>query len=572
LQLNVINYQETKPATITGIEKYLGSGLIKGVGPVTASRIVAHFGLETLEIIEFNLERLIEVQGIGRKRVKLIKEAWQTQKAIKEVMVFLQGHGVSTTYAVKIYKQYGDGAIATVTENPYQLAEDIYGIGFLSADRIARNVGVSPDSPFKYQAGILHTLSEAGEDGHYFLPLPELVNLAVEKLSQDEYQAEPKPVASMIEKMAQKEELIVELAEGNMPLCYKPAFYYSEQHLAKLLKERLNQPLPVNENDVASWLARYTHSQGIELSPQQYRAVLMAASHRVMVLTGGPGCGKTFCTRTIVAFWQSLGLEVALAAPTGRAAQRLGEMTGLEAKTIHHLLEFDPTTMGFKRDRDKPIPAQAIVIDEASMLDLSLAHSLLKAVPNDSYLLLVGDIDQLPSVGPGNVLRDLINSKQIPVMRLTQVFRQAASSAIIQAAHAINRGQSLRLEVISDYPQSDCLWHNGGSEPEHGVQIVCELILDLLPRLGYNPATDVQVLCPMTRGTVGPHHFNQVLQELINPPRLDKLEINRGGTKFREGDRIIQKKNNYHLEVFIPICVLKCNFQNLSESETAYLA
>ncbi len=550
LQLNVVNYQETKPATLTGIEKYLGSGLIRGVGPVFARRIVAHFGLETLEVIESHLDRLVEVPGIGHKRVKSIKDAWETQKAIKEVMVFLQGHGVSTTYAVKIYKQYGDGAIATVTENPYQLADDIYGIGFLSADRIARNLGVSPHSRFRYRAGVLHTLAEAGEDGHCFLPRPELVNRAVEKLSQDDYQAESAAVVSVIEEMAAKEELMVELAEGNMPLCYKPAFYYGERHLAKLLKERLNQPLPVKEAEVASWLGRYTHSQGIDLSPQQHKAVLMAATHRVMVLTGGPGCGKTFCTRTIVALWQGMGLKVALAAPTGRAAQRLGEMTGLEAKTIHRLLEFDPATFGFKRNQDRPIPAQAIVIDEASMLDLFLAHSLLKAVPADAYLLLVGDYDQLPSVGPGNVLRDLIASQQVPVMRLTQVFRQAASSAIIQAAHAINRGQYPRLEFISDHPQSDCLWHSGGSEPEHGVQVTCELISDLLPRLGYHPATDVQVLCPMTRGTVGTHHFNQVLQELINPPHPDKLEVDRGGTKFREGDRVIQKKNNYQLEVF----------------------
>ncbi len=264
LQLNVVNYQETKPATLTGIEKYLGSGLVKGIGPVTAKRIVAYFGLETLEVIESNFDRLIEVPGIGHKRVKLIKDAWETQKAIKEVMVFLQGHGVSTTYAVKIYKQYGDGAIQTVTENPYQLADDIHNIGFLTADRIARNVGVSPWSKFRYRAGILYTLAEAGEDGHCFLPQPELVNRAVEKLSQDEYQAERAAVVSVIEEMAQKEELIVELAEGNMPLCYKPAFYYGEQNLAKLLKERLNQPLPVKESDVVSWLGRYTQSQGID--------------------------------------------------------------------------------------------------------------------------------------------------------------------------------------------------------------------------------------------------------------------------------------------------------------------
>jgi exodeoxyribonuclease V alpha subunit len=276
----------------------------------------------------------------------------------------------------------------------------------------------------------------------------------------------------------------------------------------------------------------------------------MAASSRVMVLTGGPGTGKTFCTRTIVALWKAMGKKIGLAAPTGRAAQRLGEMVGLEAKTVHRLLEFDPATRGFKRDRDNPLPYEAIVVDESSMLDLFLAHSLLKAISPQAQLLLVGDRDQLPSVGPGKVLADLLESAKIPVVRLGQVFRQAASSAIIRAAHQINRGQYPQLEALSDAPQSDCLWHEGGKEPLHGVQVVGELLQGLIPRLGFNPATDVQVLCPMTRGVVGTRNFNQVLQQLLNPPRPDKPEVNWGGSLLRVGDRVIQLKNDYDREVF----------------------
>jgi exodeoxyribonuclease V alpha subunit len=548
-QFQVVQYKETKPATLTGLEKYLGSGLIKGVGPVTAKRIVAHFGLSTLDIIENQIDRLIEVPGIAKKRIKMIQTTWEQQKAIKDVMVFLQGHEVSTTYAVKIYKQYGDKSIATVTENPYQLATDIYGIGFLTADRIARNIGVSPWSKFRYEAGILHFLGSAAEDGHCFLPQPELVKLAVEQLTTEEHTTEPDTVKTVIEQMGQEQKLVVEMV-GEMPLCYKPSFFYTEQHLAKLLNERVDSVVEVDRDRVRNWIARFTQSRRIQLNEQQQQAVEKAASSKVMILTGGPGTGKTFCTHTIVALWKAMGKKIALASPTGRAAQRLSEMTGMEAKTLHRLLEFDPATMGFKRDLDNPLPYDAIVVDEASMLDLFLAHSLLKAIPEDCQLLFVGDIDQLPSVGAGNVLSDLISSKRIPVVRLTQVFRQAASSLIIKAAHQINRGQYPYLEPISDNPQSDCLWHNGGTEPEHGVQVVSELISELIPQLGFNPATDVQVLCPMTRGLVGTRNFNTVLQQLINPPSPDKAEITRGGSILRVGDRIIQLKNDYQREVF----------------------
>ncbi|MBD2472285.1 ATP-dependent RecD-like DNA helicase [Nostoc sp. FACHB-145] len=553
-QFQVTNYKETKPATLTGIEKYLGSGLIKGVGPVTAKRIVAHFGLETLDIIENQIDRLIEVQGIAKKRIKLIKNAWETQKAIKEVMVFLQTHGVSTTYAVKIYKQYQDNAIATVTANPYQLATDIYGIGFLTADKIARNLGVPTDSSFRYCAGIIHALSEAAEDGHCYLPQPELIEKVTKLLTTDDHQPTELAIADIIKDMGAREELVREYVRDSygekLLLCYKPSFFHTEQNLAQLISRKLSHPVTQDIPRVRAWLDRFMESRKIKLSPQQQKAVEMAAYSRVMVLTGGPGVGKTFTTHTIVSLWKAMGKSIALAAPTGRAAQRLSEMTGLEAKTIHRLLEFEPKTMGFKRDNENPLPYSAIIADEASMLDLFLAHSLVKAVANGAQLLLVGDIDQLPSVGPGKVLADLITSLQVPVVKLTQVFRQAQQSAIVTAAHQINQGDYPYLEPISDNPVSDCLWHGGGHQPEHGVQAICELITEFIPRLGFNPSSDVQVLCPMSRGLVGTRNLNMVLQGLINPPSPDKAEIVRSGMTLRVGDRVIQQMNDYDREVF----------------------
>lgn len=550
LQFQVVNYKETKPATLTGIEKYLGSGLIKGVGPVTAKRIVAHFGIETLDIIENQIERLSEVNGIAKKRIAMIQRAWNEQKAIKEVMVFLQGHGVSTTYAVKIYKQYGDKSIDTVTHNPYQLATDIYGIGFLTADKIARNLGVPADSEFRYCAGLVHALSTAAEDGHCYLPQTELIESVTKLLTTQEHQPTEDAIAQTIKDMALKDELIRERDANKTLNCYKPTYFYTEQNLAQLVRERLTYPISSDIPRVRAWLERFSSSRQVSLSPEQQQAVEMAAYSRFTVITGGPGVGKTFCTSTIVSLWKAMGKSIALAAPTGRAAQRLGEMTGLEAKTIHRLLEFDPKTRSFKRDRTNPLPHSAIIVDEASMLDLFLAYSLVQAVADNAQLLLVGDIDQLPSVGAGNVLADLINSGKVPVVRLTQVFRQAATSKIITASHLINRGQYPNIESISDTPQSDCLWHGGGFQPEHGVQAISELIADFIPKLGFNPATDVQVLCPMSRGLVGTRNLNNVLQQLINPPSPEKVEITRGGTIFRVGDRVIQLTNDYQREVF----------------------
>ncbi|BAZ37564.1 exodeoxyribonuclease V, alpha chain [Calothrix sp. NIES-4101] len=550
LQFQVTNYKETKPATITGIEKYLGSGLIKGVGPVTAKRIVAHFGLETLDIIENQIDRLHEVSGIAKKRIAMIKTAWNEQKAIKEVMIFLQTHGVSTTYAVKIYKNYGDRSIGIVTNNPYQLATDIYGIGFITADQIARNLGVPADSEFRYRSGLTHVLNEASEDGHCYLPQPELIEKASQCLKTNEHQPTEEAITEIIKTMSYQDELIRESAPDKTLLCYNPAFFNTENNLALLIGQCLKNQVNPDIERVRTWLTRFTESRKVELSPQQQEAVEMAAYSKVSILTGGPGTGKTFSVRAIVQLWKAMGKVIALAAPTGRAAQRLTEMTGLEAKTVHRLLEFDPKNMGFKRDMKNPLPQKAIIVDEASMLDLFLAYSLIKAVPEDGQILFVGDIDQLPSVGPGKILADLINSGKVPVVRLTQIFRQAQTSAIIRNAHQINQGQYPNMEPISDAPKSDCLWHGGGQQPEHGVQAISELIADFVPKLGFNPVFDVQVLAPMTRGLVGTRNLNNVLQQLINPPSSEKVEVTRGGVIFRVGDRVIQLTNDYNREVF----------------------
>lgn len=548
-QFQVSQYRETKPATLTGIEKYLGSGLIKGVGPVTAKRIVSHFGLETLDIIESQIDRLIEVPGIAKKRVKMIQTAWETQKSIKEVMVFLQGHGVSTTYAVKIYKQYGNASIAIVTENPYRLAMDIYGIGFITADAIARNIGIEISSEFRSIAGIFHVLGEAGEEGHCYLPQTELGERSVKLLTYQDYQPESETLTNLITKLAINEQLVMQGDHQGIFICYKPSIYHTEKGLAERIYQLLQRKINVDMERVNNWIDRYTANQSINLSVQQRQAVEMAASSAVLILTGGPGTGKTTTTRTIVALWKAMGKEIALASPTGRAAQRLQEVTGCEAKTLHRYLEFDPSSMGFKRNQDYPLAANAIAVDEASMLDIFLAFSLIKAIPFGTQLLLIGDTDQLPSVGAGNVLKDLIDSQQIPVIRLTEVFRQAQASQIVQNAHRINIGKYPHIEKVSEQPQTDCIFLEMPT-PEAGVQGISDIITHLIPKLGFDPHQDLQVLCPMTRGEVGTRNLNQVLQELLNPPHHFKPEIKRGNTTFRVGDRIMQLVNDYNREVF----------------------
>ena len=532
-QFQVFKYRETKPATLTGLEKYLGSGLIKGVGPVTAKRIVAHFGLKTLDVIEQEIERLQEVPGIAKKRVKMIQTAWESQKVIKEVMLFLQGNGVSTTYAVKNFKQYGQDAISVVSKNPYQLAQDVYGIGFITADTIARNLGIEPGSPFRYRSGLVHVLNQAAEDGHCFLPQGELVPSGIRCLTLDNHQPSAQQLEQLIVQMGNDRELMLE-AQADYRACYAPPFYQAERNLATRVEMILAAPLEVDMPRVRQWIKRFIDRAGMTLSEEQQQAVGMTASQRLCILTGGPGTGKTFTTRTIVALWKAMGKSIALASPTGRAAQRLSEVTGKEATTLHRLLEFDPSKMCFKRDSDDPLPVDAVVVDEASMLDLFLAHSLLKAILPTAQLLLVGDTDQLPSVGTGNVLGDLIASAQVPVLRLTQVFRQAQASQIVQNAYAINQGRYPALVSVSENPATDCLWL-GAPEPEDGVRSIEMILKELMPAIGCDPIQDVKVLSPMTGGAAGTRNLNQVLQQVLNPPAPDKSEIGRGGLVLRVG-------------------------------------
>ena len=551
-QFQVLHATETKPATLTGLEKYLGSGLIKGIGLVTAKRIVAHFKLETLDVIEEHSERLIEIAGIAQKRVEMIRSAWAAQKAIKEVMVFLQGHGVSTTYAVKIFKQYGDAAIEVVSKNPYQLAEDIYGIGFITADTIARHMGVAPDSPFRYQAGITHVLGGAAEDGHCFLPQSELTERVVKQLALPEHPVDPERITELIVEMGASKQLLLQLGYGDLQdqqICYTPAFYNTEVALARRLATFVQAPVEVDLPRVRRWIDGYTQKMEITLSDQQRRAVELAASSRLLVLTGGPGCGKTFTTKAITALWKAMGKSILLAAPTGRAAQRLAEMTKREAKTIHRLLAFDPKTMHFRFDEQNPLEAEALIVDETSMLDLFLAHSLVRAIPPQAQVLLVGDIDQLPSVGPGMILRDMIASQQIPVVRLTEVFRQAQSSHIITNAHLINAGQYPHLTPTTKFGSSDCLWLEA-AEPPLGAEGICHLVREYLPSHSIDPVKQVQILCPATRGEVGTRQLNTLLQQVLNPPGPGKQDLARGGSLLRVGDRVIQQVNDYNREVF----------------------
>ncbi|GCE22954.1 SF1B family DNA helicase RecD2 [Dictyobacter kobayashii] len=551
-QFQVLHAQETKPATLTGLEKYLGSGLIKGIGPVTAKRIVAQFGMDTLDVIEQQSERLAEVPGIAQKRVAMIAQAWQAQKAIKEVMIFLQGHKVSTTYAVKIFKHYGDSAIEKVSQNPYQLATDIYGIGFITADTIARSLGIAPDSSFRYQAGMLHILQQASDDGHCFLPQSELVEQVVEQLALPEFPVDADKIRTLITEMAEEKQLIIQPGYGEMAgqtICYAPAFYHTEVALAKRLASFAQEPIEVDAQRVQRWIDGYTQKKGIVLSAEQRQAVELAASSHMLVLTGGPGCGKTFTTRTIVALWKAMGKTILLAAPTGRAAQRLSEMTGWEAKTIHRLLAFDPKTMQFRYNEQNPLEADALVVDETSMLDLFLAHSLVKAISTHAQVLFVGDIDQLPSVGPGMVLRDLITSERLPVVRLTTVFRQAAESHIVTNAHRINAGQFPQLTPTTKFASSDCLWLEA-PEPEIGAEGISHLVSHYLPAHGVDVLQQVQVLSPATRGEVGTRHMNTLLQQVLNPLQPGGIELTRGGHTLRVGDRVIQQVNDYQREVF----------------------
>ncbi|MEU2157845.1 ATP-dependent RecD-like DNA helicase [Streptomyces sp. NPDC019396] len=544
-QFTVENYTTVLPATIQGIRRYLGSGLIKGIGPKIAERIVDHFGADTLDIIEQQPGKLVEVPGLGPKRTRMIGAAWEEQKAIKEVMVFLQGVGVSTSIAVRIYKKYGDASISVVKNQPYRLAADVWGIGFLTADRIAQAVGIPHDSPDRVKAGIQYALSQSTDQGHCFLPQERLIADAVKLL-----QVDTGLVIDCLAELAADEEGVVREhvpnPEGGDPVTavYLVPFHRAELSLtAQLLRllrtdgDRMPAFQDVEWDKALAWLADRT---GAELAAEQQQAVRLALTRKVAVLTGGPGCGKSFTVRSIVELARAKKAKVVLAAPTGRAAKRLSELTGAEASTVHRLLELKPGGDA-AYDRDRPLDADLVVVDEASMLDLLLANKLVKAVAPGAHLLLVGDVDQLPSVGAGEVLRDLLaDSGPVPSVRLTRIFRQAQQSGVVTNAHRINSGVPPLTQGLDDF----FLFVEDDTE-EVGRLTVDVAARRIPARFGLDPRRDVQVLAPMHRGPAGAGTLNGLLQQAITPARPDLAEKRFGGRVFRVGDKVTQIRNNY---------------------------
>ena len=528
-QFAVETWEEVMPATVYGIEKYLGSGLIKGIGPAFAKRIVQKFGLETIEVIESDSERLFEVDGLGRKRIEKIRESWEKQKDIKEVMLFLQGHGVSTAYAAKIYRTYGKDSIEKVKNNPYCLADDIWGIGFKTADSIAHKMGYEKEDPRRCRSGILYTLSQLSNEGHVFAVEEQLIKTAKEMLEAEE-EVLQKSLQQMI---ADKDVFLEEEA------IYLPPFFYAEKGSADKLRELMKHPAPnAKQLDFGMTMGK----GGIEYDEVQLQAIQKAVESKVMVLTGGPGTGKTTTTQGIISAFKSMGLEILLAAPTGRAAKRMSEATGMVAKTIHRLLVFKPAE-GYQRNEENPLDGDVLIIDEASMIDILLFYSLLKAVPATMRVIFVGDIDQLPSVGPGNVLRDLIDSEKIPVVRLTRIFRQAQSSRIVMNAHRINQGV---YPDVSNGKETDFFFMKN-EEPEQVIETIVNLVKNRLPKAYHEKISNIQVLTPMHRGIVGADNLNTALQKALNP---EGPALVRGGYAYRVGDRVMQVRNNYDKDVF----------------------
>ena len=524
-------WEEVMPATIYGIEKYLGSGLVKGIGPKFARLIVNKFGLDTIEVIETDIERLYEVPGIGKKRVEKIRESWEKQKDIKNVMLFLQGHGVSTAYAARIYRQYGKESIDKVKENPYRLADDIWGIGFKTADGIAGKMGYEKNDLRRCKSGIIYTLNQLANEGHVYSETEQLVKSALELLEADE-----ESIRKALSDMSHTEDLKI---EGDA--IYLSPFYFAEVGTANRLLALLHES---DGNLFVSGFnaAELSDATGIVYDEVQLHAIEEALRSRVMVLTGGPGTGKTTTTQGIIAALKHLGLRILLAAPTGRAAKRMSEATGIEAKTIHRLLEYNPKD-GYKRNDENPLEGDALIVDECSMIDIILMNNLMKAVPASMRLIMVGDIDQLPSVGAGNVLRDIIESGKIPVIRLTRIFRQAQSSRIVISAHAINQG---RFPDISNGKDTDFFFIQQ-EDPEKVAGEIVNLVKNRLPKAYHRKSSDIQVLTPMQRGIVGAANLNMALQHALNP---SEVSLNRSGYSFRRGDRVMQLRNNYDKDVF----------------------
>lgn len=533
-QFEVKSFELQAPSDLIGIQKYLESGMIKGIGPVYAERIVKSFGLNTLDVIDKSPDRLLEVSGLGGKRLDKIKECWSQQRAIRDVMIFLRGHGVSPSYAQKIYKKYGDDSIQKVRGNPYQLAKDIHGIGFKSADAIAQNLGIPFDSPARIDAGIEHTLWELSGDGHVCYPLKELLP-EVETILQVPKEAIEKRVLALVDRQ--------DLVKEEDSIWVKP-LYLTEVGIAKELARLTQAPCRIRAVQTDKAVEWVQQKLGIELAPEQKSAVALGVQEKLLVVTGGPGTGKSTITKAILSITEKITTRIILAAPTGRAAKRMSEITGKKAFTIHSLLEIDFKTGKFKRSKENPLSCDLIIVDEASMIDTQLMNQLLKAIPTEARAIFIGDVDQLPSVGPGNVLKNIIQSERVGVIQLKKIFRQAAGSMIISNAHRINSGE---FPDISYNPRSDFQFIEA-ENPEDVVKIIVDLVSTRLTKSHrFHKFDDIQVLSPMKRGLIGSENLNAILQQQLNP---SPTPLFRFGRCFHIGDKVMQIRNNYEKEVY----------------------
>jgi exodeoxyribonuclease V alpha subunit len=646
-QFKAVKVEELKPASANALEKYLGSGLIKGVGPAFAKRIVKHFGKDTLEVFDTDIDRLMEVPGIAQKKLKTIVNAWEEHKDIKDVMLFLQSYDISTLFAVKIYKTYSKDAIKVVSENPYRLAKDIYGIGFFSADKVALSMGLGTDSEQRIGAAIEHVLAASREEGHCYLTTAQIIT-QVNELLESTLDNRIKPLLETMEQAGDiktrqlmppqttkgKTKNVSDTSVKAATCYYAPSIYYDEDYIAKKVKQLADNHISVDTRRMDAWIVKYREKYGISLSDEQQQAVTSIAGCGFSILTGGPGCGKTTTTRVIVGLLNAMGKKVVLGAPTGRASQRMTEVIGLQAKTLHRLLEWQPAQGGFKKNEQEPLKADVLIIDECSMLDVHLAAAVLRAVSLGTQVVFIGDADQLPPVGAGNVFKDIIASDTVPVFRLTKIFRQAQESSIIRFAHEINKGVTPKVESPFHIPSiwkqgMDCLFVDADEatqeqlkfikrvkanpkdvvleqskeealyvdtaldtpEPsfiipdkfrhvdieqllktDTGAEELREVLKNVHPwsslRYGltatdmvrrlysktipqyFGRETEIQVLSPMTKGSLGTFSLNKLLQEEVNPGGQGKAQLLVGERLFRVGDRVIQKRNNYDLEVF----------------------
>ena len=546
-QFKFRKYKTIVPATIFGIRKYLGSGLIKGIGPEMAKRIINRFGKQTLDIITYHPQRLAEVEGIGSKRIAMIKNGWDDQKQIRDVMIFLQSQGVSTGYATRIFGQYGQASINVVRENPYRLAEDISGIGFVTADHIADKLGFDKNSAFRVRAGIIYVLNRLAEEGHVYCPY----HLLIAK-SEDMLAVERHVVKEALNHISVEKKIVIEAFDPNPAdsldtgkAIYLSNFYFCETYIADKLAALGRQPPNTRPADSEAVLDPIQQQLAITLAPDQIRAIRSAIKEKISIITGGPGTGKTTIINVIVQICAHLGMKVLLAAPTGRAAKRMHEATGYEARTIHRLLEFSFQKGGFQRNEDDPLDCHYLIVDEASMIDTVLMHHLLKAVSMHTTLVLVGDVHQLPSVGAGNVLGEIIASERFAVVSLTEIFRQAEASRIVVNAHRINRGKMPDLSPTAGKTE---FYFREREDPEEALAFIVNLVVDHIPRLfGFDPLADIQVLSPMHKGIVGAMNLNRALQEKLNP-QMDA--VRRGDLRLRTNDKVMQIKNNYDKAVF----------------------